>query len=52
VQAEHLKACAEKWQQDPKKANLKLMQHVMERIQQDESMINPHEWNLKQTSEE
>ena len=52
VQAEHLRACTEKWQQDPCPANLKLMQHILERIQQDESMVSPREWNLKQASEE
>jgi hypothetical protein len=52
VQAGHLAACAEKWRQNPSMKNLSLMEHVMERIQQDEAMIHRREWNLKQNTEE
>jgi len=47
VQADHLAACAEKWKVEPTRGNLKLMQHVMERISHDESLIHQRELNLK-----
>ena len=52
VQAGHLRACTDRWEQEPTQTNLRLMLHVMERIKQDESMVEPREWNLKQSKEE